>query len=64
MKPSGDTSKRPNCYHCLFFYITHEPAHPYGCRGMNFKSSRLPSEAVYASSGMICQMFEPKEPKK
>ncbi len=64
MKSAEGTEKKPNCHQCVYFFITHEPAHPYGCRGMNFKSARPPSEAVFASSGMICQMFKPKESKK
>ena len=64
MKRSDQAAGKPNCHQCVYFFITHEPAHPYGCRSMNFKSSRLPSEAVFASSGMICQLFKPREPKK
>ncbi|MEW6429606.1 MAG: uracil-DNA glycosylase [Thermodesulfobacteriota bacterium] len=52
----------PNCYRCLHFFITYEPALPYGCRFMGFKSARLPAEAVFASSGMHCQSFT-KKPK-
>ena len=61
----GSTRKQqPACYHCRHFFITHEPAHPYGCRAMNFKSARQPAEVVFASSGMSCQLFERKAIKK
>ena len=55
------TEKKPNCFKCRNFYITYEPVHPYGCRVMSFKSKELPAMAVYASSGMQCQMFDPKK---
>jgi hypothetical protein len=48
---------RPNCLSCRHFYITYEPAHPYGCRAMNFKSKEMPSLVVFRNSGMDCQAF-------
>lgn len=62
---ADQTEKRQlNCFLCLHFFITYEPAHPYGCRAMGFKSTRQPSEVVFSSSGMSCQMFKAKAPKK
>jgi len=55
---------RPNCYACLHFYITHEPAHPYGCKAMGFKTLQNPAVAVLSSSGMRCQLFTPKSSHK
>ncbi len=57
MRTPKKTVVRPNCFQCLHFYITHKPAHPYGCRGMGFKSKKLPALVVYESSGMECQLF-------
>jgi hypothetical protein len=54
---------RPNCFICAYFFITHEPAHPYGCRAMGFKSAQLPTMAVFASSGLHCQSFALKGKK-
>ncbi|MBU4176265.1 MAG: uracil-DNA glycosylase [Desulfurivibrionaceae bacterium] len=54
------TSERPNCLACLHFYVTYEPAHPYGCRALNFKSLQYPSMVVFASSGIHCQVFSAK----
>ncbi|NOX24709.1 MAG: uracil-DNA glycosylase [Deltaproteobacteria bacterium] len=54
-------SDRLNCMNCRHFYITYEPAHPYGCRSMNFKSKEIPSTVVFANSGMPCQAFVAKE---
>ncbi len=49
--------ERPNCMACLHFYVTHEPAFPYGCKAMGFKSAQYPAVTVFASSGMHCQLF-------
>ncbi|WP_136805402.1 uracil-DNA glycosylase [Desulfosediminicola flagellatus] len=51
----------PNCYKCTHYFITYEPAKPYGCRAMRFKSNRNPARVVYESSGIICQLFTPKK---
>lgn len=53
----------PNCQVCRHFYITHDPASPYGCRAMGFKSRHYPAVVVYASSGLPCQLFQAKEKK-
>ncbi|MEN8257304.1 MAG: uracil-DNA glycosylase [Thermodesulfobacteriota bacterium] len=55
------SSKNPNCFKCRNFYITHEPAHPYGCQAMGFKSRQAPSLVVLKNSGMPCHLFSPKE---
>lgn len=47
----------PDCRRCEQYYITYDPAKPYGCRAMGFKSRRLPAEVVYAASGLVCQLF-------
>ncbi len=49
------------CIACRFFYITYEPALPYGCRAMNFKSKQMPSQVVFANSGLKCQAFQGKK---
>jgi len=54
-------TKRPNCLACLHFYITHESAHPYGCRALGFKSIQYPAVVVFSSSGIHCQVFSTKE---
>ncbi|MEW6502065.1 MAG: uracil-DNA glycosylase [Thermodesulfobacteriota bacterium] len=45
---------------CRHFYVTHEPAFPYGCRALGFKSAQYPAVTVFASSGMHCQLFARK----
>jgi hypothetical protein len=64
MKADQTKKGQPNCNLCRHFFITYEPAHPYGCRAMGFKASRQPCETVFASSGMPCQMFEARIAKK
>jgi hypothetical protein len=61
---SATTPERPNCMACLHFYITHEPAFPYGCRALGFKSTQYPAITVFMSSGMHCQLFarKPSDP--
>lgn len=43
------------------YFITHDPARPYGCRALGFKSKTNPARLVYESSGMQCQLFSPKK---
>lgn len=47
-----------NCFRCLHFYITYEPAFPYGCHVMGFKSKQLPSTLTRRASGTECLSFE------
>jgi hypothetical protein len=54
------TSDRPTCLRCAHYFITFDPAFPYGCRAMNFKSRTLPETEVRTASGLDCQMFQPK----
>ena len=54
-------NKRPNCFACRHFYITHEQETPYGCRAMAFKSLQIPALVVFSNSGINCQLFAPKK---
>jgi hypothetical protein len=66
-KAEGELNDEPrggrkiNCFECRHFFVTHEPAHPYGCQAMGFKSRELPCAAVLHSSGEPCLSQEPKE---
>jgi hypothetical protein len=53
-------SKRIACVKCRHYLITWEPRQPYGCRAHGFKSPKSPAIVVFESSGMECQLFEPK----
>lgn len=55
-------SDAPQCYNCRFFRVTWEPAMPYACEALGFKSRALPSIEVLRSDGRPCQAFTPKPP--
>ncbi len=56
--------QRPQCRNCVYYYVTWDPSRPHGCRAMGFKANRRPSQVVYESSGMPCQAYEQKAPRK
>jgi len=58
--PHDPATLAPDCYACQHFWVTHERAHPYGCRAFGMASARLPSAEVRAASGRECQAFERK----
>jgi len=49
------------CLRCRYYQVTYDARQPYGCRAHGFKSPRNPSQVVYESSGMECQLFEAKK---
>jgi len=51
----------PNCLQCIHYYITHDPARPYGCRALGFKSRINPARLVFETSGLHCQLFTAKK---
>ena len=59
-KPAGGVV----CIKCQYYQVTWEPRQPYGCLAHGFKSHRNPALVVYESSGMQCQLFEPKRTTK
>ncbi|NPV05414.1 MAG: uracil-DNA glycosylase [Syntrophaceae bacterium] len=52
--------RKVSCFECRHFFITHEPAWPYGCKAMGFKSREMPSDAVLRNSGEPCLCREPR----
>jgi hypothetical protein len=54
------TGRGPNCWQCRFFGITHQPATPYACQRLGFRSQVLPSLEVLRTDGRFCQGFLPK----
>ncbi len=56
---AGD-DERPDCLHCVHYFVTWESDRPRGCRAYEFKSAELPSDVVFSSSGERCQCFERK----
>lgn len=65
MKDDGkEDANYINCFSCEHFFITYERKYPYGCRVIGFKSARMPSVDVYATSDMPCGLFQEKERKE
>jgi hypothetical protein len=68
MKSSNDNNNnnnnikntKINCMQCKYFSLTWEPKHPRMCRLYGFKTSGMPSDTVYKSSGVPCDGFVPK----
>jgi len=56
-RPSG-----PNCYQCRHFAVSWDPAAPYACRLMGFKSRALPAIEVLRVDGVRCRGFAAKPP--
>jgi hypothetical protein len=49
-----------SCYKCSHYKVTWEMRQPYGCLAHGFKTPRNPALVVYETSGIECQLFEPK----
>ena len=62
--PPESKNARPDCLHCVHYFVTWESDRPRGCRAYEFKSADLPSDVVQASSGDACQLFERKDGKR
>ena len=53
-------NNRIDCLKCKHFAVTWEPKHPKSCKLYGFKSTTLPSVAVFKSTGSECLGFEKK----
>ncbi|CAH0345021.1 hypothetical protein BCI9360_01297 [Bacillus sp. CECT 9360] len=49
-----------NCMSCKHYYITWDPQFPKGCKAFQFKTSMIPSQEVFRSSGQPCMKYEKK----
>lgn len=49
-----------NCWQCRHFATSWDPALPYSCKLLGFKSRMLPCMQVLQLDGRVCQGFEPK----
>jgi hypothetical protein len=63
MVGSKDETRRVSCIQCRYYKVTWDAQMPYGCRAHGFKTYRNPAVIVYESSGIECQLFEPKSQK-
>ena len=50
-----------NCLQCAYFAVTWDPKHPRSCKLFGFKTSDMPSNTVYKSSGSACDGFVQKK---
>ena len=59
LQPSeaAEYNNSPNCWQCRHFAISWEPAAPYMCSLMGFKSRLMPSIEVLRADGRVCRGF-------
>ncbi|PCI28591.1 MAG: uracil-DNA glycosylase [SAR324 cluster bacterium] len=55
-----ETSQKPRCHQCNFYYVTWDQQRPHGCKKWGFKSPLIPSRAVFNASSKDCLLFEKK----
>ena len=60
-QPPNQDREPVHCSRCRHYWITHEPAHPHGCRVFAIKSERLPMVDVREASGRECELYERKQ---
>ncbi len=52
------------CNQCINLFITHDPRRRWGCRKFGFKSHKIPSQVVMATTGMKCAYYNKRNLKK
>lgn len=52
--------KTKNCYRCRYLRTGWDPALPYSCDLLGFRSLEMPSRIVWESTGADCRVFEEK----
>lgn len=57
-------AETPRCFRCRHLRITHDPAWPYACLALKFKSRIEPAREVLAASGMPCEWFARKPARR
>jgi len=62
-KDSGKnrSDNKINCFKCINLQITWQPAFPYACKAIGFKSKGIPSLEVFKNSREKCQLYTPKK---
>ena len=53
-----------SCAKCTYYFVTHDPARPWGCKKFSFKSHLLPNYQVKSATGMECAYYKLKKVKK
>ncbi len=57
----NNNAEKADCFRCIYFAVTWDPAFPKACKLYGFRSAYLPSLAVLKSSGVPCMGFIRKE---
>lgn len=60
--PLPDRDQAPPCRKCEFFYVTWDPAFPWGCKMFGLKTAGIPAIEVRNATGRHCPSFR-KNPK-
>ena len=55
---------RISCANCEYYFVTHDPARPWGCKRFGFKSQVLPNYAVKNTTGIECAYHTVKKVRK
>ena len=53
--------KQIACLKCQSYFVTYDKNRPWGCSRFGFKSSILPSQLVFNTTGTNCAYFIEKE---
>ena len=56
-----DSAMKVNCFKCKHYRTTWDPQYPRSCELLGFKTKKMPSLAVYSSTGEKCTAFEGKK---
>tara|TARA_Y100001968_G_C19182044_1_gene630918 strand:- start:584 stop:805 length:222 start_codon:yes stop_codon:yes gene_type:complete len=54
------TRKQIACLKCQSYFVTYDKNRPWGCSRFGFKSSILPSQLVFNTTGTNCAYFVKK----
>ena len=49
------------CGTCQSYFVTYDKKRPWGCSRFGFKSSTLPSQLVFSTTGTNCAYFTEKQ---
>jgi hypothetical protein len=62
VRPENAESDKPvDCFSCRHFKVTWQPAWPYMCLAMGFRSRSLPSLEVFRVDGAQCRAYLSKQ---
>ncbi|MCL2099085.1 MAG: uracil-DNA glycosylase [Oscillospiraceae bacterium] len=56
-----EPGRGPDCFKCIYFYLTWETKTPRSCRLYGFKTASMPSVVFYETTGVKCIGFKKKQ---